>query len=185
MRMLPSIAAIGLCSLLIPATSSAQSLADAAAKEKERRKGMTRGKTYTEDDLRRAGADPRAVAAASADSASTASAPAEGADASADKGEKGETAGAAKGQKPKTDDEVRAEREKDWHDRMAKANAEVDRLKADIAVLETTLGDLSQNLYSSTRSAQMGRLEDDKKQLAAAEQKVAELQEEGRRNSYR
>jgi hypothetical protein len=183
MRVLPLIAAVGLCSLVIPATSGAQSLAEAAAKEKARRKGMAPAKVYTEDDLRRAGSDPRAVAAASSESASASSAT-EGAETSAEKGDKPEAA-AAKGEKPKTDDEIRAEKQKDWSDRLAKANAEVERLKADIASLETSLGDLSQNLYSSSRAAQMNRLEDDKKQLAAAEQKVAEIQEEGRRNSFR
>jgi hypothetical protein len=184
MRMLPLVVVAASCSLLIPAAARAQGLAEAAAKEKARRKGLTPSKVYTEDDLRRAGA-AAPPASASATESSTASDDGEAA-ASKDDATKETATGAGKtGAKPKTDDELRAEREKDWHDRLAKAEAEVGRLKADIASLESMLGDMSQNLYSSSRAAQMNRLEEDKKQLATAEQKVADLQEEGRRNSFR
>jgi hypothetical protein len=168
--------AVGLCSLFLPSLCHAQSLAEAAAKEKARRKALTPGKTYTDDDLRRAGG-PAAAPAATADTTATpagdsSSAPKEG-------------SAPASGAKTKTDDELRAEREKEWHDRLTKANDEVARLNADISSLEAALGDLSQNLYSTTRTSQLTQLEDDKSKLAAAQRSLADLQEEGRRSGYR
>jgi hypothetical protein len=176
--MLPFIAAAGFCSLLLPAPSGAQGLAEAAAKEKARRKALAPGKTYTEDDLRRAGGG----APSTTTSTETATAPS-GDAASQDKADS--AAPSKGGPKAKTDDEMRAEREKDWRDRLAKTNEEIARLNSDIASLESLLGDLSQNLYGANRTAQLNRLDEDKKQLSTAQKTLADLQDEGRRNSYR
>jgi hypothetical protein len=179
MRVIGTIAVGLFFSLLIPGPSSGQSLAEVAAKEKARRKALTPGKVYTESDLRRAGAEAGpATATTPTDDAATPT--------DAEASPKPDAApGAKDGAKPKSDDEVRTEKQKDWNDRVAKANEEISRLNADIASLDRAVGDLSQNLYGATRTAQLARLEEDKKQLAAAQKTLADLQEEGRRNSYR
>ena len=176
MRVHPLVAAVGLCSLLTPSLCLAQSLAEAAAKEKARRKALTPSKTYTGDDLRRAGGPAATTSSTATDDATPA----------------GDAASASKaadapqsGPKAKTDDEVRADREKEWRDKVAKANEEITRLNADIASLEASVGDLSQNLYSNTRTSQLAQLEENKTKLAAAQKTLADLQEEGRRSSYR
>ncbi|MFI5183574.1 MAG: hypothetical protein ACHQNV_04185, partial [Vicinamibacteria bacterium] len=87
--------------------------------------------------------------------------------------------------KAKTEDEVRAEQEKAWRDRLAKANDDVAKLTGQIDTMQRALSDLSQNLYGPSRATQISRLEDAKKQLATAQQSVVDLQEEGRRSSYR
>jgi len=51
--------------------------------------------------------------------------------------------------------------------------------------LQSALNDISQNLYGATRTGLLNRLDQAQKDLAAAKQKVADLQEEGRRNRYR
>ncbi len=176
MRMIGSIAVVVLFSVVVPGPSSAQSLAEVAAKEKARRKALTPGKVYTETDLRRAGADAAPATTVSPDDSATPETEAS---------PKPDAPGAKDAAQPKSDDEIRAEKQKDWSERVAKANAEIGRLNADIASLEQKVGDLSQNLYGATRTAQLARLEEDKKQLASAQKTLADLQEEGRRNSYR
>jgi hypothetical protein len=178
MRMIGSIAVVVLFSVVVPGASSAQNLAEVAAKEKARRKALTPGKVYTETDLRRAGADAGPATTVSPDDSATPS--------ETEASPKPDAApGAKDAAQPKSDDDVRAEKQKDWSERLAKANAEIGRLNADIASLEQKVGDLSQNLYGATRTAQLARLEEDKKQLTSAQKTLADLEEEGRRNSYR
>lgn len=174
MRVFPLTVALAAAAFLFPTCSGAQSLAEVAAKEKERRKAKT-GRTFTEEDLRRAGASrppeaPSAPAAGGTAVAGEAGAPKEAKD------------GAPK---PKTEDEVRAEQEKAWRDRLAKANEDVTRLNGQIEVMQRGLNDVSQNLYGPARTAQANRLDDARGQLAAAQKSVADLQEEGRRAGYR
>jgi hypothetical protein len=173
MRILPLTVALTAAALLLPATTRAQSLAEVAAKEKERRKAKS-GRTFTEEDLRRAGATrPRDTAAAVPDAA--AASPEAGAP----------KAGKESAPKPKTPDEIRAEQEKAWRDRLAKANEDVTRLSGQIDMIQRGLNDVSQPLYGPARTTQLGRLDDAKKQLAAAQQSVSDIQEEGRRSSFR
>jgi len=159
----------------IPTVAPAQSLGELAAREKERRKGLT-ARLYTEEDLRHAneqrGAyasseaqDPGAVLQAAAGDA-PAAAPKEGASA-------------------KSEDQLRAEQEKAWRDRLQKAKDDVTRLSADVERLQLGLNDVSQNLYGAGRRAQIDRLESAKGQLVAAQQSVEGLEEEGRRASFR
>ena len=164
----------------LPTCLRAQSLAEAAAKEKERRKAKA-AHTFTEEDLRRAGAarlrdNPAAAAPDGSASPADASAPKDGKDPKEAKD------GA---QKPKTEDEVRAEQEKAWRDRLAKANEDVTRLNSQVETAQRALNDSSQNLYGPGRASQISRLEDAKRQLADAQKSVTDLQEEGRRSSFR
>lgn len=162
------------CSLVLPGVASAQSLAEAAAKEKERRKTRT-GKVFTEEDARRAGAArPRDVTILDG-----AGAP----DAEGKEGTPKEGAPKEGTEKPK--EETRAAQEKAWRDRLTKANADVTRLTTQADGIQRSLNDLTQNVYGGTRTAQMARLEEAKKQLATAQQSVESITEEGRRSGFR
>jgi hypothetical protein len=87
--------------------------------------------------------------------------------------------------KEKTPDEVRAEQEAAWRQRLDQARTEVTSLTDKVNRIQLTLNDMTANLYSSSRTAALDHLEATKKELAAAQQKVADLEEEGRRNRYR
>lgn len=156
--------------LAFPLAVSAQSLGEAAEKAKKERKGKT--KVITESELRRAGTSESPVSSTdtteAADGKETAKA--------------GTTAAPAK---EKTDDELRAEAETKWRERLQKAQDEVTRLTSEASQLQTALNDISQNLYGATRTGMLARLDSVNKDLAAAQQSVSDLQEEGRRSRYR
>jgi cell pole-organizing protein PopZ len=163
------------------APSSAQSLAEVAArtkkKQEEDKAAKPPAKVYTESDLHgRPGSGsmsqmdgPVAVAASPS--------PAPGAAA----------AGAATpaGAKPKTEDEERAEQQTEWRDRLQKAEADVTRISEEIERAQTALNDISGPLYGGTRAGLITRVEEGKRQLATAQQTVVDIQEEGRRARYR
>jgi hypothetical protein len=171
MRLVPVAAAVAAALLLSSAPSSAQSLAELAAREKERRAKAKAGKTYTESDLGRGSS----AAVPVSDTTPEATVPTSGAEAT-----KTEPA-----KKEKTEDELRAEREAAWRERVGKANAEITRLQDRADALQRALNDLTQNLYGSTRQAQANELEQVQTQLTAARKGLEDLQEEGRRNGYR
>jgi hypothetical protein len=172
MRIATVAAAVAAALLLSAAPSGAQSLSELAAKERERRAKAKAGKSYTESDLGKGAPQPAVEAAATDPKAA-------GAPAAAD------AAKADPAKKEKTEDELKAERETAWRDKVTKANAEVTRLQARADVLQTALNDLTQNLYGSTRQAQAAELELVQGQLAVARKGLEDLQEEGRRNGYR
>lgn len=174
MRIVSVAALVAAASLLGPSVGRAQSLAEVAAKEKEKKKAQKAGKVYTEDDLSKAG--KRGTL-----SVQEGAAPAEASPAAAGAKPEAEAPGAAK---EKTDDDKRAEAAKAWRERLQKANDEVARLSKQVDQLQTALNNVSTNLYGSTRTTLIGHLDDAKKQLAAARQSVADLEDEGRRNRY-
>ena len=179
MRVFSLVVSLTALSFLLPVASSAQNLAEAAAKEKERRKGLS-GKTFTEEDLRRAGG-ARARESAPADAAAqTADATAPAKDSAAKDGTAKE--GTAK---PKTDDEIRAEKETAWRQRLTQANADVTRLSAQAEELQRGANDISQNLYGASRANQVAKLDETRKQLEAAQNAVNALEDEGRRSGFR
>lgn len=159
-----------------PAFSGAESLADIAAREKERRKGKS-GKVITENDLRRAGSSvyipPDTTESGDASSTSTESASGEGA-APAKPAGGGEGAAATK---PKSDDEIRDDAKKAWRERMDKASAEVTRLQSEVTTLEQ-----NPNIYLNPGA--VSQLDKAKQALAAARQQVDTLEDERRRNGY-
>ena len=159
--------------LALPQVVSAQSLGEAAEKAKKERKG-SKTKVITDSELRQAGAGRPEEPVTSSDGAPAPEAsPADGAAASA-----------TPAKAEKTEDELKAEAQASWRDRVQKAQAEVTRLNAEANQLQTSLNDLSQNLYGSNRTNTMNRLDEVKKQLATAQQTVADLQEEGRRSRF-
>jgi hypothetical protein len=158
--------------LVMPAFLAAQSLGDAAAKEKEKKKDA-KAKVYTEDDLKRAG------------SSGTYSAPT-GPDATADAQPKAE--GAAKDAKPgdpkaKTDDEIRAEKQADWHKRLEKAQQDQATIQKAIDDIQASLGQ-NQSYYTPSRAKAVSDLDEAKAKLEKAQQAVTDLEEEGRRNGF-
>lgn len=176
MRIVPVASLLAAAFLLSAMPSSAQSMAELAAREKERRsKAKNAGKVYTESDLGKGGTS--APATATPATGATDSKATTAADTAKPAGD------AAK--KEKTDDELKAEREKAWRDKLAQANAEITRLQSRADELQRALNDLSQNLYGSTRASQASELEQVQQKLAASRKSLEDLQEEGRRNSYR
>jgi hypothetical protein len=161
---------------LAAAVAWPQSLAEIAAREKERQekvKKKTGGAAHviTEDDLRGRGAGTYSQPGAGSAAATPSASPSPGASPGAEK--------------PKTEDEIRAEQEKAWRERLEHFQAEVARLTGVVASIQTDLGDLSGPMYGGSRTSLLNRLDTAQKSLAQARQQVEDLQEEGRRNRYR
>ena len=152
-----------------------QSLAEIAAREKERQdkvKKKTGGAAHviTEDDLRGRGAGTYSQPGAGT-AATPSSSPSPGASPGAEKA--------------KTEDEIRAEQEKAWRDRLEHFQAEVTRLTGVVDSLQRDLGDMSGPLYGGSRTSLLNNLDKAQKSLAEARLQVEAIQEEGRRNRYR
>lgn len=157
--------------LALPAFVSAQSLGEAAEKAKRERKGGAKPKVITDADLRR-GTVPEPPVSSSESTTAAEPAPADAA-----------ATGAPA--KEKTEDELRAEAEAAWRKRLQDKRDEIARLNSEASQLQASLNDLSQNLYGSNRATTMTRLDEVKKQLAAAQGAVTDLEEEGRRSRFR
>lgn len=155
----------------------AQSLAEIATRQKEKRKGK-QTKVYTEEDLKKGPA--RGFSAdgvpAGDDEAAAPTSPAQG-----------EGAGGAAPAPPaqKSDDELKAERASAWRDKIGKARDNVLQLTSEVSRIETALNDLTVPIYGTARSSRMAALDKAKQQLSAAQQSVADLEEEGRRGGFR
>ena len=164
--------------LLLPAYSSAQSLGEVAAKEREKRKNAKPAKVYTERDLRGAGAGaPVNVGSEVATGGDAATQAAGGTTAAA--------GGAPGAKKEKTEDEIREDQQKAWRESLAKAQGEVTRLTNELAPLEAVAGDVRSAAYGANREMLMNRINDLKAKIAAAQQQVETLTEQGRRQGYR
>lgn len=154
--------------------AEAQSMAELAAKEKEKRKTQKTGKVYDEYELKKSGQGIPAYVPASATTPTAAASPA--ATASATTGAK---------EKEKTPDELQAEAAKAWREKLQKATEEVQRLTQLSDSLQKSLGDMSGNMYGAQRTNLLNALEKTKADLGAAQKQVEDLQEEGRRSRYR
>src|SRR5258708_6783382 len=108
-----------------------ESLADAAAREKARRKGQSGGKVITEADLGRAAGRTVSTPEGGASTAPAAS----------DDKKPAEKRGAPA---EKTEAELRADKEKEWRTRRDAAAAEVTRLQDVVSQLQQSI-----NQYSS------------------------------------
>ena len=168
--------------VLASAPAPAQSLGEAAAREKARRdkeardgKAKRPARLITDYELRGGGSAGTVSQPAADDAAAAANAPATGA-----AGQAAKPAGTEK-----TEDELRAERLADWRQRLQEAQADVARLRARVDQVQTSLNDMSGPIYGPNRGVMASQLEQAKTSLVAAEQKVAALEEEGRRNRYR
>lgn len=178
MRLMP-VAVVTTLALCGAGFASGQSLAEAAAKEKARRKGTTT-KVITEQELRGAG---RAAGLTSLDGGAPvdAASPApagEGAAAPED------GAQALSSEDQARQDALREANQKAWRQRLQQANAQVAALESEIKLLENSTADLSGNIYSPSRAQQAQRMEAAKVELETARKNLENLQEEGRRNSF-
>jgi len=164
--------------LSIPSFVCAQSLGEVAAREKERRNKAANGKptkVITETDL---GGRLSTGTVSHPEASDVAAAP-------ADKKDGAKAADAAGGEKKeKTEDEIRADRSKDWHERSQRARDEVSRLQARVDELQSSLGGAPAVAYGA-RGTAVNQLDQAKRELATAQQQVTQLEDEGRRNGFR
>jgi hypothetical protein len=161
----------------LAAPSIAQSLAEVAARTKKKDEGKPKpAKVYTETDLRNRPAGSGSMSAMEGPVPATVASPAPGAATG--------TVPPA-GEKVKTEDEIRAEKQAEWRERLQHAESEVVRIGEEVNRAQTALNDISGPLYGGTRAGLITRVEEGKRQLALAQQSVLDIQEEGRRARYR
>jgi hypothetical protein len=150
--------------------ASAQSLAEAAAKERERRKGKTT-KVVTETDLRSSGrptATPPELAP-SGDAAPAGSAsPAPGASPAAEAPQK-------------TDEELRAEKKTDLERRLKQQNDIIEATRKMMEQAQLELNDTGNLTFGGRREALMKIMEEHQKEIAQAEAAIEQIREEARR----
>jgi hypothetical protein len=154
---------------LTPRPASGESLAEIAARERARRKGSTEG--VIGDDALRNAARRRAATGEAGQGQ-------EGA-ASTTSSTQGQAASAGK-----SEEDLRAERAKEWRERNTKATEEVSRLEDEIAKIQAALGDMRAYQYGPNRAEQVRRLEEAQAALKAAQERVEELEEERRREGF-
>jgi hypothetical protein len=163
--------------VLLASVAAAQGIGEAAAKEKQKRKASTKtAKVYTDDSIGRSMAPVTSseLPATAADAAAKGTAQATG--------DKPAGAEGAAAEKPAEDPRVKAEAE--WHQKLDQARKEEASYQEVVSKLQLALNDTS-GLYSSGRAANVQMLEENQKKLADVKTRIAGLEEEGRRNSYR
>jgi hypothetical protein len=186
LRVAAALAAVAIGLAYVPA--SAQSLGEVAAREKARRdkearEGKARPpvKVITDDELR-----GRVTSGTlSQPAADTTGTPAEGGDATASLQSGAPANPVAPAAAPeKSEDELRAERQAEWRQKLTDAQAKAASLRARRDQMQADLAD-TKSLYGPNRASIANHLEKTKADLAAAEQEVATLEDTGRRNRYR
>lgn len=171
MRLLQAATLTG-AALLVASFASAQGLGDAAAKEKQRRKTAPKAaKVYTEDSIGRS----MAPVSSSDQPAAAATQPA---------GDKPAADAAASADKEKAAEDPKVKAQAEWHQKLEQARKEEAAYQEMVNKLQLALNDTS-GLYSSGRAANVAQLEENQKKLAEVRTRIASLEEEGRRNSYR
>ena len=175
MRPWVAVAAAAAAVAVLAPPAPAQSLGEIAARTKKKEEGKAKpAKVYTETDLRSRPATSGSMSAMEGAASAEASPPPAVAPGTAPAGEKA-----------KTDDELRAEKQQDWRERLQHAESEVARISEEVNRAQTALNDISGPLYGGMRTGLINRVEEGKRQLALAQQMVLDLQEEGRRARYR
>jgi len=189
MRVLYILSAAFVALVVSAPAAPCQGLAAAAAKERDRRKNLKPAKVITEVELRTVGGtvsqpggavDPTAKPAEPAKPADG-SKPGDPAAKPAEGGDKGKDGA----KKEPTEEEIRADKSKDWRERLDKAQAEVVRLSDEVEKARLAAADMSGGVNTPARAGRLNRLDEAQKLQAAANQTVADLQEEGRRNGFR
>jgi hypothetical protein len=144
---------------------SAQSLTEAAEKQKKERKGQP--KVYTEDDLRKAGArvaTPPEIAPA---------------------GDPAKPEPAAAAAKPKadekTDDQLRAEKKAELEKKIQEQQAIIVQVRKAMADAQRELGDITNYTMGPRRAALMKVLDDGNAEIAKANAAIADVEEQARR----
>lgn len=182
MRVLQAVSLGAAAVILTGSVASAQSLADAAARERERRKAKPQGSTkvINEEELRKAGgnvASPAATdtAGSTGTSSTTATTPGQ-ADAAGAKP-------AAKGDE-KSPEQIKAEQMAAWRQKLDLARKQVGVYQDLIKAVQADLNDMSGGVYTPRRAAAQTNLEKTQGELTVAQQNVADLEAEGKRNGF-
>ncbi len=143
-------------------TANAQSLVDLAKQEKQRRARLRAmggpARMYTEGD--RTGTADTAAATGAGLSTLAATPP-------------------AGGKKEKTPEDLAADRQKEWNDKVKQAQDEIRELEGAISANERNLGSMIN--ITPARADLAGRIEGDKKKLEALKQSLVTLEDERRR----
>jgi len=188
-------AALTAAALVLASVASAQGLGDVATKEKQKRKAEPAKpvKVYTESDIGPSmtpvSATPDLPATAE-QAAAEGQAPAEGQPAAEGQppaegaAPEGAAPAAAQAQAPSEED-ARAKAAADWRMRLDQARKEEAVYKDVIDKLQLELNDNTVGLYSPGRASKIAFQEENKQKLAEVQGRIAALEEEGRRNSYR
>jgi hypothetical protein len=177
MRVFKLAVAVATALFLAPGALHSESLAEAAAKEKARRQALQGSakkpvKSYTEDDLNRAGGGSGTVSVTNGPDA---------APATADGAKPGDGSAPAKAEK--SEDDKRAEATAAWRKSLEDARKVAQEYRERLAKIQNSLNDTS-NMYSPNRTGMMNLLEETKGKLKESEDKIAELEEQGRRAGY-
>ena len=155
-------AALTMTLLLVAAASPAQSLGDAAAKEKARRKTVAKPtKVITDDDLRTGGGVVSNPGTETAAEGTTPGTPAAG-------------GAAAPAKKEKSADEVKAEAQAAWQKQVDVTNKQVAQYQADASQIQLALNDTSGGVYTARRATLQTQLDDTNKRLAEAQAEAGE-----------
>ena len=175
MRVLQAVSLGAAALILTGSAATAQGLADAAAREREKRKGKTHGsaKVITEEELRKAGGNVASPAATETGTSTP--------------GPGDATAGAkppAKATDEKSPDQLKAEQTAAWRAKLDLARKQVVVYQDLIKALQSDLNDMSGGVYTPRRASAQANLEKTQRELLAAQQTVADLEAEGRRNGY-
>jgi hypothetical protein len=171
--------------LALPAGAFSQSMGEVAAKERERREKARAGKpapkVITEEDLRSVNRPKGTISNMGAPEGSPEVAASPEAGASPAPGATPAPGAPAE----KTGEELRADRQGDWRERLQRAQIDVQNLSARAEQLQIKVNDVSGNIYSASRANLVSELESTKTLLATARVTLANLEDEGRRNGYR
>ena len=159
--------------LLTPAVVPAQSLGEAAARDKEKKekdKSRKPAKAYTEEDLRGKlnGTMSNPGSTASPTGSSTGDATA---------------ASPAPADAPETAEEQEAAL-KNWRARRDHVQSEITRINAALASFEARLADNTQPMYGPGRDALVKNVERSKADLVRAQADLATIETEGRSKSF-
>jgi hypothetical protein len=164
---------LAVAALLVGGVASAQGLGDVAAREKQRRHSeeTTKGKVYTEDDL-----GPSMGPVSVPQTLPT----------SPDEEPSAEESGEGEAQEETSSaDEQRERAEAAWRQRLEQARKEAEVYEDVIDKLQLELNDISGGVYNPGRASKIAFLEENQQLLAQTRQRIAELEEEGRREGYR
>lgn len=151
--------------LCAAAPLAAQSLPEAAEKQKKERKGQA--KVYTEDDLKRAGARAALPPEAAPPAEAATSEPA---------------AAAAKPKaEEKTDDQLRAEKKAELEKKIQEQQGIIAQVRKMMDDARQELNDLSNYTVGPRRAALLKIIDDGNAEIAKANAAIAEVEEQARR----
>jgi hypothetical protein len=171
------VATLAAVALLLGSVASAQGLGEVAAQEKEKRQasGVTEPRVYTEGDL-----GPSVAPVAVPQSLPAPGEETPTADDSPGTGDEGEAPSEAP-----SEDEEKAQAEAAWRKNLDRARQEEQVYQEVIDKLQLELNDMSGGVYNPGRASKIAFLEENQQLLAEVQQRVVDLEAEGRRNGYR